>query len=148
MIPLFMNALMMIAVILLIGSLDLSICIVGMTLLGIYCIMVLMLQSSLLAASFQKKEQDGFLFSSIASRIERTFEIKLLAGYDSSFEHVEKQFDDAYYPSVLALAKVQNILSSSDRMAAAGFQAVLLLVSGARIAAGAMTIGEYSGIAG
>lgn len=106
--------------------------------------MVLMLQPSLLAASFQKKEEDGFLFSSIASRIARTFEIKLLAGYDSSFEHVEKQFDVAYYPSVLALAKVQSIVSSSDRMAAAGFQAVLLLVSGARIATGAMTIGEFT----
>lgn len=143
-IPLFMNALTMIAAILLIGSLDLSICIVGMTLLGAYCIMVLMLQAPLLATSFQKKEEDGFLFSSIASRIERTFEIKLLAGYNSSFEHVEKQFDDAYYPSVLALAKVQNILSSGDRMAAAGFQAVLLLISGARIATGAMTIGEFT----
>ncbi len=143
-IPLFMNAITMIAVFLLIASLDLSICTVGITLLGAYCIMVLMLQPSLLAASFQKKEEDGFLFSSIASRIARTFEIKLLAGYDSSFEHVEKQFDVAYYPSVLALAKVQSIVSSSDRMAAAGFQAVLLLVSGARIATGAMTIGEFT----
>lgn len=99
--------------------------------------------STLTACRFiSKKEEDGFLFSSIASRIARTFEIKLLAGYDSSFEHVEKQFDVAYYPSVLALAKVQSIVSSSDRMAAAGFQAVLLLVSGARIATGAMTIGN------
>ena len=80
MIPLFMNAITMIAVFLLIASLDLSICTVGITLLGAYCIMVLMLQPSLLAASFQKKEEDGFLFSSIASPIERTFEIKLLAG--------------------------------------------------------------------
>lgn len=59
MIPLFMNAITMIAVFLLIASLDLSICTVGITLLGAYCIMVLMLQPSLLAASFQKKEEDG-----------------------------------------------------------------------------------------
>ena len=143
-VPMFINGFVMIIVFIIIISSNIFIAIAGMALLGLYLIITYILKTPMFSASLQKKEAEGHFFNAMASRIERAFEIKLMANYSRSFNVVESLFDSDYLPSVIRLAKVQNAFSSSDRIISSIFQAILLIVSGVRIVMGNMTIGEFT----
>ena len=143
-VPMFINGFVMIIVFIIIISSNIFIAIAGMVLLGLYLIITYILKTPMFSASLQKKEAEGHFFNAMASRIERAFEIKLMANYSRSFNVVESLFDSDYLPSVIRLAKVQNAFSSSDRIISSIFQAILLIVSGVRIVMGNMTIGEFT----
>lgn len=143
-VPMFINGFVMIIVFIIIISSNIFIAIAGMALLGLYLIITYILKTPMFSASLQKKEVEGHFFNAMASRIERAFEIKLMANYSRSFYAVESLFDSDYLPSVIRLAKVQNAFSSSDRIISSIFQAILLVVSGVRIVMGNMTIGEFT----
>ena len=143
-VPMFINGFVMIIVFIIIISSNIFIAIAGMALLGLYLIITCILKTPMFSASLQKKEAEGHFFNAMASRIERAFEIKLMANYSRSFNAVESLFDSDYLPSVIRLAKVQNAFSSSDCIISSIFQAILLVVSGVRIVMGNMTIGEFT----
>lgn len=143
-VPIFINGIVMIIVFMIIISSNFFIAVAGMALLGLYLVLICVLRNPMFSASLQKKEAEGHFFNVVASRIERTFEIKLMANYSRSFNAVESLFGSDYLPSVIRLAKVQNAFSSSDRIISSVFQAILLIVSGVRIVMGGMTIGEFT----
>ena len=143
-VPMFINGFVMIIVFIIIMSSNIFIAIAEMALLGLYLVITYILKTPMFSASLQKKEAEGHFFNAMASRIERAFEIKLMANYSRSFNVVESLFDSDYLPSVIRLAKVQNAFSSSDRIISSIFQAILLIVSGVRIVMGNMTIGEFT----
>lgn len=143
-VPIFTNGIVMIIVFSIIIRSNFYIAVVGTALLGLYLIIICVLRNPMFFASLRKKEAEGHFFNAVASRVERTFEIKLMANYSLCFNAIESLFDRDYLPSVIKLAKVQNAFSSSDRIVSSIFQAILLLVSGVRISMGSMTIGEFT----
>lgn len=117
-------------------------CFVSLVLAAIYLIAFVYLRKPLNVTAFEKKEATSSFFESISSQIGNVFSIQLEAEYSKSIGAMSDAFS-GYFPKVVNNARIVCFSSFVDGVISVAFQAVLLVISGAMIIDGSMTVGEY-----
>lgn len=138
----WLNAILIIAIIVLFYIIQFQICILSLLLIGIYAIFLLKIKKPLYNVSYKKKEADSTYFSAVSSQIKNILDIKIRSAYHASMTYLKTSFRQ-YLPVVIKFNKVQGILLSSDQSIGAVFQSFLLIISGINILSGKMTLGDY-----
>lgn len=117
-------------------------CFVSLVLAAIYLIAFVYLKKPLNVTALEKKEATSSFFESISSQIGNVFSIQLEAEYSKSIGAMSDAFS-GYFPKVVNNARIVCFSSFVDGAISVAFQAVLLVISGAMIIDGSMTVGEY-----
>lgn len=130
-------------VLLIVWSIDSTLAVFSIVLLGIYLCVITGLRKLLYRVTYEKKEADSAFYAVIASQLNQILNIQLSSSYKKSGRALDIGFE-GYFPKVLRSGKLSYSLTSLDGLFAALFQAVILIISGVRIINGTMTIGEYT----
>lgn len=107
-----------------------------------YFFLFVKVKRPLYEASREKKESDNSTFNSIAFQIANVFYTQL----DSTYEAMQKLMENSFAKFFIALiksSKLNYLVSSSDSMIMALFQACMLIYGGYQIYSGNMTVGNF-----
>lgn len=139
----FLNGLGILTILGILFHTNKSLFVASFFLLPVYCVLYIVLKTSLYKKNYQAAEAENVYFDYLNDTYIRNREIKVKASLDNEKIEIENMYNN-YFEKLLDYSRKLLGFSSMDNIVAMMFQIILFIVGGKQVIQGEMTVGEFS----